>query len=228
MIPKYKPKIKNWNSPIIEKDDLIISKNQNGPYLKHHDDDYLRLLNNVQASKQQFDNVKINDIFYDENTKIINSLLKETQILDPVLHKVKLWKTHNNKPHSVTREFRGNKGLFAYYRKFKSIVIDENTSLMTMLITVKKKSLIRICVPLILLLSAFYENHRIDTVGHTGLEKTKRNLMEKYYFPNLHAEQLSTGNTFKKPVIILRKRKSLKTVLDARYLNSMIGESNCN
>ena len=78
MIPKYKPKIKNWNSPIIEKDDLIISKNQNGPYLKHHDDDYLRLLNNAQASKQQFDNVKINDIFYNENTKIINSLLKET------------------------------------------------------------------------------------------------------------------------------------------------------
>ena len=52
LIPKYKPKIKNWNSPIIVKYDLIISKNQNGPYIKHHDDDYLRLLNNVQASKQ--------------------------------------------------------------------------------------------------------------------------------------------------------------------------------
>ena len=76
LIPKYKPKIKNWNSPIIEKDDLISSKNQNGPYIKHHDDDYLRLLNNVQASKQQFDNVKITDIFYDENTKIAHSLLK--------------------------------------------------------------------------------------------------------------------------------------------------------
>ena len=171
LIPKYKPKIKNWNSPIVEQDDLIISKNQNGPYIKHHDDDYLQLLNNVQASKQQFDNVKINDIFYDENTKITNSLLKETQIQDPVLHKVRMWKTHNNKPHSVTLEIRGNKGLFAYYRKFKSIVIDENTSLMTTLITVKKKSLIRICLPLTLLLCAFYENHCIDTVGHTGLEK---------------------------------------------------------
>ena len=97
-----------------------------------------------------------------------------------------MWKTHNNKLHSVTPEFRGNKGLFAYYRKFKSIVIDENTSLMTMLITVKKKSLIRICLPLTLLICAFFENHCIDTVGHTGLEKTKRNLMENYYFPNLH------------------------------------------
>ena len=100
-IPNYKPKIKNWNSPIIEKDDLILSKNQNGYYIKHHDDDYLRLLNNVQASKQQFDNSKINDIFYDENTKITNSLLKETQILDPVPYKKNVKKIHNNKPHSV-------------------------------------------------------------------------------------------------------------------------------
>ena len=68
--------MKKWNSPIIEKDDLIISKNQNGPYIKHHDDDYLRLLKNVQASKQQFENVKINGIFYDENSKI-NHFLPE-------------------------------------------------------------------------------------------------------------------------------------------------------
>ena len=155
------------------KGDLIISKNQNGPYIKQHDDDYLRLLNNVQASKQQFDNVKINDIFYDENKKIINSLLKETKILDPVLHRVKMWKTNNNKPHSVTPEIRGNKGLFAYYRKLKSKVIDENTSLMTMLITIKKKSLIRICLPLTLILRAFFENHCIDTVGRKELEKNE-------------------------------------------------------
>ena len=40
--------------------------------------------------------------------------------------------------------------------------------------------------------------------------------------------QLSTGNTFTNPVIILRKGESLKIVLDARYLNSMIDESKCN
>ena len=78
---------------------------------------------------------------------------------------------HNNKPHSVTPEIRGNKGLLEYYRKIKSVVIDENTALRTMLITVKKKSLIRVCLPRTLLLCAFYENHCIDTVGHTGLEK---------------------------------------------------------
>ena len=57
---------------------------------------------------------------------------------------------------------------------------------MTILITIKKKSQIQICLPLTLLLCAFFENHCLDTIGHTGLEKTKRNLLEKYYFPNLH------------------------------------------
>ena len=45
-----------------------------------------------------------------KKTKITEELIKETQILDPVLHKVKMWKKHNNKPHSVTMDIRGNKG----------------------------------------------------------------------------------------------------------------------
>ena len=36
-----------------------------------------------------------------------------------------------------------------------------------------------------LLLCTFYENHCIDLVGHMGLEKTKLNIMDKYFFPNL-------------------------------------------
>ena len=44
----------------------------------------------------------------------------------------------------------------------------------------------------------------------------------------VNKEQLSTGNTFTNPVIILRKGESLKIVLDARYLNSMIDKSKCN
>ena len=143
------------------------------------------MLNDIKSADPQFENITIDDIFYDEKTKFLNSLLKETQIPDPVLDKVKMWKTHN-KPNSVTTDIRGNKGLFAYYRKFKSVVIDENTSLIKMLISIKRKSLIRICLPLTLLLCAFFESHRTDTVGHTGLEKTKRNMMEKYYFSNLH------------------------------------------
>ena len=166
------------------KTNLIIEKNQKGPYTIHHDDDYLRLINTVKQ-EQNFDNTRITDIFYDEKTKITEDLIKETQIIDPVLHKVKMWKKHNNKPHSVTMDIRGNKGLFAYYRKFKSITIDETNNIMKMIIRIKKQTIQRICLPLTLLLCVFYENHCVDTVGHTGLEKTKRNIMEKYYFPNL-------------------------------------------
>ena len=93
MIPKYKPKIKNWQSPTIEKDDLIIKKNQKGPYTIHHDDDYLGLINNITIQqKQNYENTKISDIFCDEKTKVTEKLIKETQILDPVLQKVKMWK----------------------------------------------------------------------------------------------------------------------------------------
>ena len=95
LIPKYKPKMKNWQSPTVEKDDLIIEKIQKEPYTTHHDDDYLRLINNINIkTKQQpnYENTKISDIFYDEKTKVTEELIRETQILDPVLHKVKMWK----------------------------------------------------------------------------------------------------------------------------------------
>ena len=157
-----------------KKDDLIIEKNQKGPYTTHNDDDYLRLINNTRKQqKTNYENAKISDIFSDEKTKITENLIKETQILDPVLHKVKMWKKHNNKPHSVTIEIRGNKGLFAYFRKFKSITVDENSGIIKIVINIHKKSIQRICLPLTRLLYAFYSNHCIDLVGHTGLEKTK-------------------------------------------------------
>ena len=82
-------------------------------------------------------------------------------------------------------EIRGNKGLFAYFRKFKSIIIDENSGIIKNIINIHKKSIQRICLPLTLLLCTFYNNHCIVLVGHKGLEKTKRNIMEKYYFPDL-------------------------------------------
>ena len=35
---------------------------------------------------------KYQTFFHDEKTKITENLIKEKKILDPVLHKVKLWK----------------------------------------------------------------------------------------------------------------------------------------
>ena len=143
------------------------------------------MINNIKTQqKTSYENVKISDIFYDEKTKITKNLIKETQILDPVLHKVKIWKKHNNKTHSVTMEIGGNKGLFAYFRKFKSIIIDENSGIIKIVINIDEKSIQPICLPLTLLLCTFYNNHCIDLVGHTDLKKTKKNIMDKYYFPN--------------------------------------------
>ena len=81
------------------------------------------------------------DIFYGEKTKITEDLIKETKILDPVLHKVKILKKHNNKPYSVTMDIRGNKWLFAYLRKFKSIISDEKSGIMKIIINIHKKSI---------------------------------------------------------------------------------------
>ena len=75
----------------MDRDDLIIEKNQKGPYTIQHDDDYLRLINNIKLQqKQNYENAKISDMFYDEKTKVTEKLTKETQILDPVLHEVKM------------------------------------------------------------------------------------------------------------------------------------------
>ena len=70
-----------------------------------------------------------------------------------------MWKKHNNKPHSVTIDIRGNKGLFAHFRKFKSIIIDEKSRINKIIISIHKNSIIKICLPLTLLLSLFNENH---------------------------------------------------------------------
>ena len=51
-------------------------------------------------------------------------------------------------------------------------------------------------------------------------------ILEQYeIIPPVNKEEQPKGNTFINPVIILAKGESLKTVLDARYLNSLIDES---
>ena len=151
------------------------------------------MINNINTQqKPDYGNAEISDIFYDEKSKITKELNKETQILDPVLHKVKMWKKQNNKPHSVTIDICGNKGLLAYFRELKSITIDETSGIIKIVINIRKKSIQIICLALTLLLCTFYENHCIDLVGHKGLEKTKRNIMEKYYFQNLNTKNFDS------------------------------------
>ena len=54
-------------------------------------------------------------------------------------------------------------------------------------------------------------------------------ILEQYKIISpVNKEKQPKGNTFINPVIILAKRESLKIVLDARYLNSLIDESKFN
>ena len=54
-------------------------------------------------------------------------------------------------------------------------------------------------------------------------------ILEQYeIIASVNKEEQPKGNTFINPVIFLAKDESLKIVLDARYLNSLIDESKCN
>ena len=77
---------------------------------------------------------------------------------------------------------------------------------------------------------AVFKKQRANKVPINLHDKVNRllDILEKYAIisPVKQEEQLK-GNTFINPVIILAKGESLKIVLDARYLNSLIDESKC-
>ena len=78
---------------------------------------------------------------------------------------------------------------------------------------------------------AIFKKQRISKVPIHLRERIQKllDILKKYdIIAPVNKEQLSTGNTFTNPVITQRKGESLKIVLDARYLNSMIDESKCN
>ena len=78
---------------------------------------------------------------------------------------------------------------------------------------------------------AIFKKQRISKVPIHLRERIQKllDVFKKYDIIALvNKEQPSTGNTLTNPVTRLRKGESLKIILDARYLNSMINESKCN
>ena len=78
---------------------------------------------------------------------------------------------------------------------------------------------------------AVFKKQRASKVPIHLKDKVNRllHLLEQYEIISpVNKEEQPKGNTFIKPVIILAKGESLKIVLDARYLNSLIDESKCN
>ena len=78
---------------------------------------------------------------------------------------------------------------------------------------------------------AIFKKQSISKVPIHLRESIKKllDVLKKYdIIPPVNKEQLSTGNTFTNPLIILRKGESSKIVPDDRYLNSLIDKSKCN
>ena len=91
----------------------------------------------------------------------------------------------------------------------------------------------KIISPLHLLLKpdAVFKKHRASKVPIHLQDKVNRllEILEQYEIISpVNKEEQPKGNTFINPVIILAKEESIKIVLDARYLNSLIDESKCN
>ena len=78
---------------------------------------------------------------------------------------------------------------------------------------------------------AVFKKQRASKVPIHLHDKVNRllDILEKYKIISpVNKEGQPKGNTFINPVIILAKGESLKIVLDARYLNSLIDELKCN
>ena len=78
---------------------------------------------------------------------------------------------------------------------------------------------------------AVFKKQRASKVPIHLHDKVNRllDILEQYNIISpVNKEEQTKGNTFINPVIILAKGESLKIVLDARYLNSLIDESKCN
>ena len=78
---------------------------------------------------------------------------------------------------------------------------------------------------------AIFKKQRESKVPIYLQDKVNRllDILEQYEIISpVKKEEQPKGNTFIHPVNILAKRESLKIVLDARYLNSLIDETKCN
>ena len=80
-------------------------------------------------------------------------------------------------------------------------------------------------------LEAVFKKQRANKVPIHLQDKVNRllDILEQYEIISpVNKEDQPKGKTFINPVIILAEGESLKIVLDARYLNSLIDESKCN
>ena len=107
-------------------------------------------------------------------------LLQKYQNLDPVIRQLKSWHNYETKPIRADIKILGNKTLLRYFRKFYITSINENTNFLEHQ-TLKLKVN---CLPISMILLEFPISNSLNTKGHAVSEKTNRNFIQNFYFPN--------------------------------------------
>ena len=129
------------------------------------------------------------DFFIPPSEQLTFDLICTHQKSDFVLMIIRKWLTDNDKPLYKTANITGNKGLNHYYERFEYLSIDSNTDLLYFTYyrenTYNPNPITLICLPIKLLLLAFYQAHHHNLSGHYGLDRTYNNFSSQYYFPSL-------------------------------------------
>ena len=117
--------------------------------------------------------------------------LQPQQSQDPVLRTVYSWIIKNEKPETLTPLITGTSFLYAYYKRFSELFIDDSTNLISLYNkhpTILNQSFtpdfvratIRICLPFRLFKTVFNKLHEHS---HTGIKITYNTFAQFYYIP---------------------------------------------
>ena len=101
-------------------------------------------------------------------------LLQKHQNLDPVIRQLKSRYKYKTKPIKADITILRNKTLLRYFTKLNNTSINENTDILEYQISDIKVP----CLPLSMMLIAFYTSQSLHTKGHSGSEKTYSNFIQ--------------------------------------------------
>ena len=108
---------------------------------------------------------------------------------DFVLAIIRKWLIDKNKPLVKTSKISANKGSNDYYDEFEHLAINEQDNLVYYTYyepnTYSPNETTLYCLPIKLLLTAFYHAHHHNLSGHFGVDRTYLNFHSLYSFPSL-------------------------------------------
>ncbi|MCP4460972.1 MAG: hypothetical protein GY816_23570, partial [Cytophagales bacterium] len=128
--------------------------------------------------------------FWQCHNDITPELILKAQAEDGILNIVRKWVIQNKLP-LRTADITGNKALNAYYKHFSTLTIHEETGVLCKIQYPRHPTSngdnrqLKICLPITLMISIFFQAHRHPMAGHLGREKTLDTIQRYYYFPGI-------------------------------------------